>query len=60
MLILLLHRSIAPVGPDSDQWEQYIRVAFTSEALSTNLTPSSTRGTLTTNLIPPALRPSQQ
>lgn len=52
MLLLLFHTSVAPVGPDSDQYERYIRSEFTATTLVDDLEPAFPSTTLTTALGP--------
>lgn len=52
MLLLLFHTSAPIVGPDSDQYERYIRPELVATTLSTNLQSTSTSTSLTTALAP--------
>lgn len=52
MLLLLFHLSAPIVGPDSDEYERYIRSELTAVTLSDDLQSSLTSTTLTTALGP--------
>lgn len=55
MLLLLFHVSSVVPGPDSDQWERYIRPQFADSTVSSNLLIDNTAASSVTSTLGPLL-----